>query len=63
MHNPPISIEGNSNINAHVSKVMERLIGDQEIGVGIEVRRDWTNINLNVQMPSAHTASRSDLRQ
>ena len=61
MDNPQISIERNPNINTHIGNVMERLICDQEIGIGFEVSRDWTDVNLNVQMTSAHTARGSDL--
>jgi hypothetical protein len=61
MNNPPISIECNSYINTHVSKVMERLVCDQETGIGTEVSRDWTDVNLNVQMTSANTTGRFDL--
>jgi hypothetical protein len=63
MNDPKVSVECNSNINTHASKVVERLICDQEIGICIKVSRDWADVNLNVQMASAHTTSRSHLRQ
>lgn len=61
MNDPKVSIERNSNINTHISIVMERLICDQEIGICIKVGRDWADVDLDVQTASTHTTGGSYL--